>query len=53
MKKELKQLLELKTLESIFVMVGLHRNGELLFRDVHRQWCESLSGLDINLTPDE
>lgn len=53
MKKELKQLLELKTLENIFVMVGLLRNGELLFRDVYRQWCESLRGLVINLTPDE
>lgn len=53
MKKELKQLLELKTLENVFVMVGLLRNEELLFRDVYRQCCESLSGLDINLTPDE
>lgn len=53
MRKELKQLLELKTLENIFTMVGLPRNGELLFRDVYRQWCELFSGLDINLTPDE
>lgn len=35
------------------MMVGLLRNGELLFTDVYKQWCESLGRLDINLTPDE